>query len=90
MTTPDRLTCEETFARLDDYLDRELSSAEREAVERHLETCDICTAEYRFEGSLLHELERKVRSLRPPSGLRTRLAARLAAARDPSGDDSDA
>lgn len=87
MTTPDLLTCEQTFARLDDYLDRELSAEEQEAVQRHLETCDVCTAEYRFEGSLLDELERKVRSLRPPSGLKARIAARLAAARDGNGSD---
>jgi hypothetical protein len=39
MTPLSRYTCEEAFRRLDDYLDRELSSDETELVREHLEVC---------------------------------------------------
>ena len=42
MHPPDRFTCEEIFARLDDYLDRELSADEMRMVKEHLETCAAC------------------------------------------------
>ncbi len=49
MNVPDRLTCEEVFARLDDYVDRELSAEEARLVEEHCAVCDVCAREYRFE-----------------------------------------
>ena len=38
-------TCEECRELLSDYVDRELSEAERAGVERHLSTCEKCTKE---------------------------------------------
>lgn len=64
-----RLTCEETFRRLDDYVDRELSREERERVERHLASCAECAREYRFEASLIQGLRAKLDCLRVPSWL---------------------
>ncbi len=64
-----RLTCEETFRRLDDYVDRELSREERERVERHLTSCAECAREYRFEASLIQGLRDKLDSLQVPSWL---------------------
>jgi predicted anti-sigma-YlaC factor YlaD len=42
----DRLTCEETFRRLDDYLDRELNHHEMALVRKHLKACDVCESAY--------------------------------------------
>ncbi len=75
----ERLTCEETFRRLDDYVDRELSRAERERVEAHLASCAECTREYRFEASLIAGLRAKLDSLRMPPRLIANLRARLEA-----------
>lgn len=43
------LSCEETFRRLDDFVDRELTPQETALVREHLDTCAVCTSEYRFE-----------------------------------------
>lgn len=77
MSHPDRLTCEETFRRLDDYLDRALSREELARVREHLETCAVCAGEYRFEENLVSEVRRKVARIDLPPGLAERLAARL-------------
>jgi anti-sigma factor (TIGR02949 family) len=73
----DRLTCEDAFRRLDDYLDRELSPDEVRQVEEHLRTCEVCTSEFVFEASVLTGVRRKLRSLAAPSDLLARIAARL-------------
>lgn len=75
-----RFTCEETFRRLNDYLDRELSPDEARLVEEHLTACAQCASEYRFEGSLLAEIRNKIGRLRVPEGLKERIAATLAQA----------
>jgi anti-sigma factor (TIGR02949 family) len=77
MPLPDRFDCEETFLRLDDYLDRELDAAERRLVEEHLATCDVCTAEYRFEATVLEGLRERLRRVRLPDEVRSRLLSRL-------------
>jgi len=43
-----RYTCEETFRRLEDYVDRELSAEEMERVREHLKTCEGFTHENRL------------------------------------------
>ncbi len=53
-------SCAETFRRLQDYLDRELSPAETAAVEAHLAECGVCAEEYRFEASVLRHVRRGV------------------------------
>jgi anti-sigma factor (TIGR02949 family) len=74
MTVPDRYTCEEVFRRLNDYLDRELTAAEIRLVEEHLDACEGCASEYRFEAAVLEDLRRKLRSVRLPPGLAARIA----------------
>lgn len=69
MTEVTRLTCEEVFRRLDDYLDRELSPDEMRLVREHLDVCAVCTAEYRFEQDVLNDVRDKVRRLTAPPGL---------------------
>ena len=73
----DRMTCEEAFRRLDDYLDRELGPDERRLVEEHLRLCEVCTSEFVFEASVLTGVRRKLRSLSAPSDLLPRIASRL-------------
>jgi len=75
--TLDRYTCLETVRRLDDYLDRELSVAERFEVERHLGTCDQCLGRFQFEAALLDELRTKLRRVSAPETLAERLRAAL-------------
>jgi len=76
MSEPE-LDCNETFARLDDYLDRELSPAEIAAVERHLERCLMCSGEFETEQALLDNVRRKLQRIRLPAGLSEKIAARL-------------
>jgi transposase-like protein len=45
--------CVEVYARVDGYLDHELSEAERSEVQRHLEACPGCEEHFRFDGTVL-------------------------------------
>ena len=44
-TQSTELNCEQCRELLSDYVDRELTSAEQQAVERHLATCTRCASE---------------------------------------------
>ncbi len=72
-----KLTCEETFRRLDDYLDRELPDMEMEQVREHLATCEWCAHEYRFEATLLEAVRTKINRIAVPSDLMGRISASL-------------
>lgn len=61
--------CEEAFRRLGDYLDRELTQTEIFLVREHLETCQHCAMEFKFEESLLIELKAKARQSKAPPDL---------------------
>lgn len=74
---PDRYTCEDLFRKLDDYLDRELSAEEARLVREHLETCAQCTAEYRFEESVLTNLKTKLARISAPPDLMDRIRRHL-------------
>jgi anti-sigma factor (TIGR02949 family) len=80
MSHPSRYTCEEAFRRLDDYLDRELDAAERELVREHLEICEGCAREFRFEESVLRGVRATLRQIDVPEGLRARVVRALEAA----------
>lgn len=76
MTHPahlNRYTCEEAFRRLDDYLDRELSSEEMTLVKAHLEICAGCAREFNFEESLLKGVRAKLRQIDVPPTLQARI-----------------
>jgi len=73
----DRLTCEETFRRLDDYLDRELDQHEMALVRKHLKACDVCESEYVFEDTIFNVVRKKLWQVPLPEGLRDRVFARL-------------
>ena len=73
MTHLSRYTCEEAFRRLDDYLDRELSSEEMLLVKEHLEVCAGCAREFTFEESLLKGVRSKLRQIELPPTLQARI-----------------
>lgn len=60
------LTCRETLARLDDYLDRELSPREMQMVARHLRICRHCSQIFGFETDLLSDIREKVARVETP------------------------
>ena len=62
-------TCADTFRRLDDYLDRELTPDELERVRRHLETCAICAAEFRYEERVIRAVRSRLQRLEVPADL---------------------
>ena len=86
MSPIDYRSCAQVFARLDDYVDRELSADDVRQIERHLETCAVCAAEFRLEGDLLRTLRGKVRRIALPPGLESRLWRRLADAARERGE----
>jgi anti-sigma factor (TIGR02949 family) len=81
MSHIDRYTCEEAFLRLDDYLDRELPQDEMECVQQHLETCAICASEYDFERTVIDDVRGKLRRIRAPRDLMSRISSLIASAR---------
>ena len=75
----DPLNCAETFRRLDDYVDRELSTEEYTAVAAHLEQCAICAGEFAVERDLLDQIRGKLTRVRMPADLMARIVSRLSA-----------
>jgi anti-sigma factor (TIGR02949 family) len=73
MSKIDRLSCEELFRRLDDYFDRELDAEESRLVREHLETCAFCAAEYAFEESVLRNVKEKLRRIKAPRDLMSKI-----------------
>ena len=73
MTHLNRYTCEEAFRRLDDYLDRELTSDETVLVREHLEICAGCAREFNFEASVLRGVRDKLRQIDLPESLQARI-----------------
>jgi anti-sigma factor (TIGR02949 family) len=69
--------CEAILRRLDDYIDRELSPSDMQMVERHIEECLRCAGQYRFEISLIKEIRSRLRRVRLPGDLLTRVKLRL-------------
>jgi len=72
-----RLSCEETFRRLDDYLDRELNEEEMALVRVHLDECAVCSSEFRFEAGVIDSVRRKLRRIAAPPDLIQRISVRL-------------
>ena len=78
----DRTTCEETFRRLDDYLDRRLSPEETRLIEEHLHRCEACSREFVFEASVLEAVRERLRRVAAPPDLIARISAQIQAERD--------
>lgn len=79
----DRLTCEQVFHRLDDYVDRELSPEEAELMRQHLELCAWCAGEYHFEKNVVDQVRHKVRRIEMPAQLLQRISLLLTLEAEP-------
>lgn len=80
MSDIDYRSCTQVFARLDDWVDRELSPDDLERVEEHLEICARCASEFRVEGQVLRTIRAKLRRIRLPDGLEARVWDHIARA----------
>lgn len=69
--------CREILKRLYVYLDAELGSEERVAVERHLKACAPCLELFGFEREAKEIIGRKCRETELPAGLAERVRRRL-------------
>ncbi len=74
----DRMTCEQAFSRIDDFLDRELSAEDMKLVQEHLDTCAACSAEFKFEATLIQGVRDKLRRIAVPPDLLSRITRKLA------------
>jgi len=72
--------CKEAFRRLSDYIDRELTVDEMEAVRQHLEKCTECAEEFHFEGNVVRCVKEKLARIDLPCDLLDQLRAALDAA----------
>lgn len=68
------LRCGEVLSMLSDYVDGELSIAERERIEAHLRGCDVCE---RFEGEFSDTVAALRRRLADPGSIDDGVAKRL-------------
>jgi anti-sigma factor (TIGR02949 family) len=77
----DASTCREAFARLEDYIDRELPAQELDKVEQHLAICEICAPEFAFEERVLGTIREKLVRIEVPASLQQRISRLIAAER---------
>ncbi len=77
MSDIDFRSCAQVFARLDDWVDRELAPDDLVQIERHLEICAMCASEFRIEGQLLHTLRGTLRRIQMPDGMEARVWKKL-------------
>ncbi len=73
----DQMTCKETFRRLDDFLDHQLSESECLLVQEHLEICAICAVEFKFEAGIWSEVRAKLQHIIVPPNLREKVSLLL-------------
>ena len=67
------LSCHETFLRLNDYVDRELSPAEHDSVAAHLLECAKCASMFEFEADIMADLKAKLGRIQLPPSLKDRV-----------------
>lgn len=72
-----RLSCEEAFRRLDDYLDRELLPDEMAEVREHLQTCAHCAHGFAYESGTIKAIRAKIQRIEAPCDLLERVQAAL-------------
>lgn len=65
--------CNETLRELYLYLDGELTEADRDHIQAHLDDCSPCLAAYDFEAELRQVVQRRCTDQVPPE-LRDRIA----------------
>jgi mycothiol system anti-sigma-R factor len=69
------VTCRGAMARLYEYIDRELSPADKKAVSAHLKFCRACSRRFRFEEQLIGRIREKCPVMRAPESLKRRIEA---------------
>jgi anti-sigma factor (TIGR02949 family) len=84
MNQLDRMSCEQVFQRLDDYLDRELTPRETELVREHLAICEWCAGTYEFQEGVLHQLKERLQRVPVPSRLLEKISLALKREREDS------
>ncbi len=70
---PKDMSCAEVFARVQEYLDRELNPDEVEAVKAHLDYCPPCARGFVFEESVFETVRLKLAASACPEDLMARL-----------------
>jgi mycothiol system anti-sigma-R factor len=65
--------CNDTIAKLYEYLDRELNLEERREVEMHLALCPPCRDHFRFEYNILSVIGERCRETAAPAELVARV-----------------
>jgi len=70
------MQCEKILKQLDDYLDSELTQAERRLVDQHLPDCANCRTEYDFAQELLQQC-RNQSAVMPRTGYEARMLSFL-------------
>jgi mycothiol system anti-sigma-R factor len=70
--------CATVCERVYEFLDEELSPAERERIAGHLSSCPPCAGHFAFERAFLAVLHRRVTIDQAPAELRDRIRATLA------------
>ncbi len=73
------LNCEESLARVYEYLDGELDAAEHDAVRKHLEKCRRCYPHFDFERLFLDYVHELGAAETSNPGLATRVRELIAA-----------
>jgi len=73
----DYYSCEEAVKKLNEYLDHQMTDAERVVVMRHLEICRPCLRRFTFEQTLVVSLRQKVALLCAPAAVREKLSLLL-------------
>lgn len=80
MNEPDDMTrCENALARLWEFLDGELPSAEEEEIQEHLEVCTRCYPQYDFQRAYFEFTARIKEREHAPPRLRRRLFQKILA-----------
>lgn len=77
MKDPGCATCEGTMQKLHEYVDRELTAEDLEAVKRHLGDCPPCQRHFDFEEQLKLLVHRKACTERAPKQLLNRILGSL-------------
>ncbi len=73
----DHRRCQETVAKLQTFLDRELSTDEVGVVRFHLDNCPPCEHLFRFEDHLRRLVKIRACTENAPSSLREQILARV-------------
>ena len=80
------LFCQEVLARLDDYVDRELSPREMKQVATHLKMCAKCAKLYHFERGFVEDMRLKIEGVEAPPELMENIRRSLRATDEMSAE----